>query len=148
MDRRAFIGSLALGALAVPRPGAAQPRRKPARIGILSFAGPTSELVGPDAARPSVKALLQGLGDSVNDGSPFAALGGKREGIDAGPGRCPLPCTGTIVDPGMDATRHHELTRIALTAFFDAHLKGDAGARCAIAKGIDADQGDMTVRSR
>ena len=59
-----------------------------------------------------------------------------------------LRLVGTIVDPGMDATRHHELTRIALTAFFDAHLKGDAGARCAIAKGIDAEQGDMTVRSR
>jgi putative ABC transport system substrate-binding protein len=60
-DRRTFIGSAALVALAVPRSAAAQPARKLARIGILSFAGPASELVGPDPARPSAKALVHGL---------------------------------------------------------------------------------------
>ncbi len=98
--------------------------------------------------RIGCSALLQGLGDTLADGTAFETLGGKREGIDASPDRCPLPCTGAIVDPGMDATRHHELTRITLAAFFAAHLKNDAGARCAIAKGVDAEQGDMTVRSR
>ena len=52
---------MALGAFARSRPATAQSGRKPARIGILSFAGPTRELIGPDATRPSVKALLQGL---------------------------------------------------------------------------------------
>ena len=46
MDRRAFIGSLALGILAAPRAAPAQPARKVYRIGILSL-GVTSDLVGP-----------------------------------------------------------------------------------------------------
>ena len=60
MDRRAFIGSVALGALA-SRAASAQPARKVARIGIVGFAGTTSEMSGPEPTRPSVKALLQGL---------------------------------------------------------------------------------------
>jgi putative ABC transport system substrate-binding protein len=62
MHRRAFVsGSMALGAFAQSRSATAQPGRKPARIGILSFAGPARELIGADPVRPSVKALLQGL---------------------------------------------------------------------------------------
>ena len=62
MDRRAFIGAgIALVALATSRPTTAQPGRKVARIGILSFAGGAGELTGPDPGRPSVKALLEGL---------------------------------------------------------------------------------------
>lgn len=98
--------------------------------------------------RIGCQALLVGLGDSLDDGSAFDSLGDKRDGIDDGADRCPLPCTGAIADPGMPAARHHELTKIAVTAFFTAHLKDDAGARCAIARGIDAEQGDMAVRSR
>ena len=60
MDRRAFIGGLGL-AFARPRDARAQPAPKVARIGILSFAGTTAEVTGPDASRPSVKALLRGL---------------------------------------------------------------------------------------
>jgi hypothetical protein len=41
IDRRAFIGSLALGTLAVPRAGGAQRARKVARIGILNSSGTT-----------------------------------------------------------------------------------------------------------
>jgi putative ABC transport system substrate-binding protein len=61
MDRRAFIGSLALGTLAVPRAVPAQPARKVYRIGILSSRSATSELVGPQPRSPSVNALLRGL---------------------------------------------------------------------------------------
>jgi putative ABC transport system substrate-binding protein len=61
MDRRAFIGSLGLGSLAVPRAVPAQPARKVYRIGILSSRSATSELVGPQPQSPSVNALLRGL---------------------------------------------------------------------------------------
>jgi putative ABC transport system substrate-binding protein len=61
MDRRAFIGSLALGALAVPRAARAQPARKVYRIGILGTFATTSELVGPQPQNPSFSALLRGL---------------------------------------------------------------------------------------
>jgi putative ABC transport system substrate-binding protein len=61
MDRRAFIGSVALGTLVRPRAGAAQLARKVARIGIVGFAGTSAEMSGPDPTRPSVKALVTGL---------------------------------------------------------------------------------------
>ena len=62
MNRRTFIGgSIALGTLAMPNATTAQPGRKIARIGILSFAGTAAEITGPDPVRPSVKALLMGL---------------------------------------------------------------------------------------
>ena len=62
MQRRAFIGGgIALGAVRMSRSATAQPGRKIARIGIVSFAGTTREMIGPDPVRPSVKALLQGL---------------------------------------------------------------------------------------
>ncbi len=61
MDRRAFIGRLALGTLAVPRAAPAQPARKVYRIGYLSPISMTSELVGPQPQNPFVNALLRGL---------------------------------------------------------------------------------------
>src|SRR5882672_5444934 len=61
MDRRAFIGSLALGTLAVPRAARAQSPRKVYRIGILGSRASTSEMVGPQPPDPSVNALLSGL---------------------------------------------------------------------------------------
>src|SRR5262245_32969916 len=61
MDRRAFIGGLALGALARPRVALAQPARKVYRIGILASRSSTSELVGPHPQDPAVDALLSGL---------------------------------------------------------------------------------------
>ena len=60
MDRRFFIGSLALGSLAVPGATPAQPARKISRIGILGLRA-TSDLVGPQPRSPSTKALLHGL---------------------------------------------------------------------------------------
>jgi putative tryptophan/tyrosine transport system substrate-binding protein len=61
MDRRAFVGSLALVALASQRPVLAQPGRKMYRIGILSSRYSTSEIAGPQPRDPHVVALLSGL---------------------------------------------------------------------------------------
>jgi putative ABC transport system substrate-binding protein len=61
IDRRAFIGSLALGTLAVPRVASAQPARKVYRIGILGLGPPTSDMVGPQPRNESTAALLRGL---------------------------------------------------------------------------------------
>jgi putative ABC transport system substrate-binding protein len=62
LDRRTFIGSLALGALAAPCAAPAQPVRKVYRIGILAL-GVTSNMVGPQPRDPSNNALLRGLRD-------------------------------------------------------------------------------------
>jgi putative ABC transport system substrate-binding protein len=62
MNRRAFIGGLALGTLAVPRVTSAQPARKLYRIGILSLYA-TSDAVGPQPRNPPLNALLRGLRD-------------------------------------------------------------------------------------
>ena len=62
MDRRAFIGRLALGTLAVPRAARGQPARKGARIGILGLSD-TSDMVGPQPRNPFTKAFLRGLGE-------------------------------------------------------------------------------------
>jgi len=61
MDRRAFIGSLALGTLAVPRAAPAQLAGKVARIGILTFSMPVADMSGPEPRNPAVNALLRGL---------------------------------------------------------------------------------------
>jgi len=61
MDRRAFIGCLGLGVLARSRDVRAQPARRVPRIGILSFAGTTAEIAGPEPSRPSAKFLVRGL---------------------------------------------------------------------------------------
>jgi len=61
MDRRAFIGSLALGTLAVPRVALGQPARKVYRIGILSPTQMTSDIFGPQPRNPAQNALLHGL---------------------------------------------------------------------------------------
>src|SRR3989442_3350249 len=61
MTRRAFIGSLALGTLAVPRAARAQPAGKVYRIGILGSLTPTSDMIGPQPRGPFINALLRGL---------------------------------------------------------------------------------------
>jgi putative tryptophan/tyrosine transport system substrate-binding protein len=60
MDRRTFIGSLALGTLMVPRAVPAQPARRVARIGIVGLVG-TSDLVGPSPRSPSTNAFVRGM---------------------------------------------------------------------------------------
>ena len=61
MDRRAFVGSLALAALASPRLVLAQSGRKMYRIGILSSRYSTAEIAGPHPREPHADALLGGL---------------------------------------------------------------------------------------
>ena len=61
MDRRAFIGRLALGILAMPHTAPAQPARKVARIGILGVSGMTSDMVGPQPRGEQTNSLLRGL---------------------------------------------------------------------------------------
>ncbi len=62
MDRRAFVGGLALGILWVSDVVAAQPSRKIYRIGILSSSiYKTSDMVGPEPRHPGIKALLHEL---------------------------------------------------------------------------------------
>ena len=60
IDRRAFIGCLTLGTLAVPRAAPAQPARKVYRIGILGLPE-TSDMVGPPPRSPVHNALVRGL---------------------------------------------------------------------------------------
>ena len=59
MDRRIFIGSLALGSFAVPRVTPAQSTRK-VSIGIIGLMA-TSNLVGPQPRSPSTSAFVSGL---------------------------------------------------------------------------------------
>jgi putative ABC transport system substrate-binding protein len=63
MDRRVFIGSLALATLAMPQAVFAEPVRKIYRIGILGSRTPTPGLVGPQPQDPAVNPLLRGLRD-------------------------------------------------------------------------------------
>jgi putative ABC transport system substrate-binding protein len=60
MDRRAFVGMIAGGVLAVRQTARSQPARKVYRIGILSLAT-TSDLVGPQPRSSSTSALVRGL---------------------------------------------------------------------------------------
>ena len=60
MNRRAFIGGVALGTLALPPTTPAQPARKVYRIGLLG-GFETSGMVGPQPRNPFVNALLRGL---------------------------------------------------------------------------------------
>jgi putative ABC transport system substrate-binding protein len=61
INRRAFIGSLAIGALAEPRSVLAQPSRKIPRIGLLNASATTSIMIGPEPRSFSIIALLRGL---------------------------------------------------------------------------------------
>ena len=61
MDRRALLGGLAVGALAVPRVARAQAGRRVHRIGLLGTVPKTAEMVGPQPASPTINALLRGL---------------------------------------------------------------------------------------
>jgi putative ABC transport system substrate-binding protein len=60
MDRRAFVGSLTAGVLAVTRGARAQSPRKVYRIGILGTAA-ASDLAGPQPRSPTTLAFLRGM---------------------------------------------------------------------------------------
>jgi putative ABC transport system substrate-binding protein len=59
MDRRAFLGTLAV--LAAPRPAAAQTTGKVHRVGLIVTTSPLSEIAGPEPVHPSVRAFVHGL---------------------------------------------------------------------------------------
>ena len=61
MDRRAFIGSLAVGAFAAPHVARAQPASRVYRIGILASSAKSADMVGPHPRDSWVDALLRGL---------------------------------------------------------------------------------------
>ncbi len=60
MDRRAFIGGLAVATLARPCAARAQLARKVYRIGILG-SGTTSDMIGPEPRNSSTIAFLRGM---------------------------------------------------------------------------------------
>ena len=60
MDRRKFLGSLAVGTIAVNHDASAQPARKVYRLGILGNAA-TADMAGAQPRPTSVAALLRGL---------------------------------------------------------------------------------------
>jgi putative ABC transport system substrate-binding protein len=61
MDRRVFIGGLALGTLGLPPAARAQPARKMYRIGVLGLAPATSDMIGRQPRNEYSAALLRGL---------------------------------------------------------------------------------------
>ena len=64
MDRRAFLGALVAGTLAVPDTPHAQPARRVPRVGIFPFRARTtspSTLVGPQPQNAYISALVVGL---------------------------------------------------------------------------------------
>jgi len=61
IDRRAFLATLAGGLLAAPLAAEAQEAGKVWRIGVLDFAPPTADVVGPDPKNEFTRALLRGF---------------------------------------------------------------------------------------
>ena len=79
----------------------------------------------------------------------FADLGGTREGISLDPKRCPDICPDGLPDhPSMAGARQHDLTRIAVAAFFEAYLRDDVGARCFLRKTLRREHDDVVVTGR
>jgi len=60
MERRTFIGTLALGTVAV-HGVSAQSAGRVRRIGIISHSWSSADIAGPKPRRPNVRALLEGL---------------------------------------------------------------------------------------
>lgn len=63
MDRRIFLSSLTIGAVAIARVAPAQPARKLARIGVITVGYSTADMVGPAPKSATVNALVRGLED-------------------------------------------------------------------------------------
>jgi hypothetical protein len=97
--------------------------------------------------------LVQLLGDSWNDGAdtPFADLVAPKAGVVPTGGRCPVPCAPEAVagvrSPSMAGARQQALVRLVATAFLDARLRDDPGARCVLKRGLRA-LDDVIVRGR
>jgi predicted dienelactone hydrolase len=83
------------------------------------------------------------------DGAGFTDLGGKEQGVSLDPKRCPALCGEGLPDhPSMGGARHHELTKIAVAAFFEAYLQDDVAARCFLRKTMRREHDDIVVKGR
>ena len=72
----------------------------------------------------------------------------RRDGIAYSPQVCPDPCQQIPTKPALDAGRQQDIARIVATAFFDAYLKHDAGARCFLRAGLARENADVSTESR
>ncbi len=96
------------------------------------------------------QALSGGLGDIEEGENPFGFLGGPAFGLRGdSAGACELPCAdGVPTGASLEATLHHEATRITAIAFFEAHLRGDDGAYCFLQTTFDEQSELLRVRTR
>ena len=77
----------------------------------------------------------------------IAAFGPAAAGIDTT--GCDLPCRGPVPPgPPMQASRQHELTQAAGTAFFQEQLQKSHAARCFLRKALAAENPEVTVARR
>jgi predicted dienelactone hydrolase len=80
------------------------------------------------------------------DVTNFSALGSEAEGISSDPTVCPMPCTGTIEDPALNADRQHDLVDAIALAFFDAQFRADASAKHFLTGPLAAENTDLAIR--
>lgn len=78
----------------------------------------------------------------------FTGLGTKAIGISQDTDACGQPCDGSIpmVEPPMNATRQHTLTKAGVLAFLEGKLRSDVAASCFLKKTLAAD--DVTLRTK
>ncbi len=95
---------------------------------------------------------IEGAGSEFEawEESGIPGLGGREQGIALRPARCPLPCQDLdrVTGSALGARRHHELTRAAIAAFFDAHLRGDESAWCFLRDTLEAENAEIDVKGR
>jgi predicted dienelactone hydrolase len=91
-------------------------------------------------------------GTWTEGGTPYADLATPGSGVAADAPRCPVPCAPDRIAAApvasMAGDRQQMIVRAVATAFFDAWLRDDESARCALRKGVDATWPDVRVRSR
>ncbi len=93
------------------------------------------------------------LGASWNDPTdePFHDLVASRAGVVVKAGRCAVPCApdavASVPPRSMAGARQQALLKLVATAFFDARLRDDPGARCVLARGLRTID-DLGVRGR
>jgi hypothetical protein len=79
----------------------------------------------------------------------LGGLGDKEQGVSLDPKRCPELCGEGLPDhPSMGGARHHELTKIAVAAFFEAYLQDDVAARCFLRTTFRREHDDIVVKTR
>jgi predicted dienelactone hydrolase len=117
---------------------------------LLTLAGATHTafsglITGPPTANydtaigcPFVEQLTQADVDAA-----VAAFGAAGANLVDSTG-CALPCTGPApTGATMAATRQHDLTRAAVTAFFESTLRRSRAARCFLGRGLAAENADV-----